>query len=428
MNNFINNSKKNGFFEGWYFKHQAENNIIAFIPGFNTDGEGTSQAFLQIIMNENSYLIPYSIKDFSIDRKKLIIRLGNNSFSRRGIKINVKTEEISMTGKLRYGRILPIRNTIMGFFKFLPGMECKHEIISMYHRIYGEFALNGVKYPFYPGIGYIEKDLGHSFPKSYLWAQCNSFPGESCSVFLSIADIPYHGMNFKGCICAIIYQGKEYRLATYKGVKVVSSSPKEICLKQGRYLLKIYLNTKPDGNKTNSKVEGNNTTGSRQEYNNTVRDKAEGYIGEGYKAENYQGESYQGESHKAERYQGESHKVESYQRDSYEAECYQGESYRSENYKPDSYQPEDNQPGDNNPKGNNIKEYKLTRNITSSDTKEESFRGEQEFSQELYAPVMGGMTKKIKEQHLSVGRFVLYDRKKLIFDLKSPYVSYEYVE
>lgn len=379
MNSFINNSKKNGFFEGWYFKHQAENSVIAFIPGFNTDGEGISQAFLQIIMNENSYLIPYSITDFSIDRKKLIIRLGNNSFSRRGIKINVKTEEICMTGKLRYGRILPIRNTIMGFFKYLPGMECKHEIISMYHRIYGEFALNGVKYPFYPGIGYIEKDLGHSFPKSYLWAQCNCFPGESCSVFLSIADIPYHGMKFKGCICAIIYQGKEYRLATYKGVKVVSSSPKEICLKQGRYLLKIYLNTKPDGNKTNSKAEGNNTTGCRQ-----------------------------GESHQAERYQGD--------------------RYQSEDYKPESYKPEDNQPGDNNPKGNNIKEYKLTRNKTSSDKKEESIRGAQEFSQELFAPVMGGMTKKIKEQHLSVGRFVLYDRKKLIFDLKSPYVSYEYVE
>jgi hypothetical protein len=350
---------KKSFFEGWYFKHQAENSIISFIPGFNTDTEGNSQAFLQIIMNGNSYSVPYPITDFSIDRRKFILRLGNNSFSKRGIKINIKTEEITMTGKLRFGRILPIRNTIMGFFKYLPGMECKHEIISMYHRIYGEFILNGVKYPFYPGIGYIEKDLGHSFPGSYQWIQCNYFPGETCSVFLSIADIPYHGLKFKGCICAIIYQGKEYRLATYKGVKIVNSGPREICLRQGRYQLKIYLSPKTGGTKLD-----------------TI-------------------------------------KLDSIKLDSIKLDSTKLDSTKLDSNKPDSHE---------------INDYKRSGNKSYSDKKEEAFSSEQEFSQELYAPVMGSMTKKIKEQHLSVGRFVLYDRKELVFDLKSPYVSYEYVE
>ena len=35
------------------------------------------------------------------------------------------------------------------------------------------------------GLGYAEKDSGTSFPRSYLWMQCNDF-SEPCSVMVSI--------------------------------------------------------------------------------------------------------------------------------------------------------------------------------------------------------------------------------------------------
>ena len=56
---------------------------------------------------------------------------------------------------------------------------------------------------------------------------------------VSIAHIPFCGSSFWGCICAILYQGREYRLATYRGVKVQSFSPEHICLSQGRVLLEL---------------------------------------------------------------------------------------------------------------------------------------------------------------------------------------------
>lgn len=54
MNNFYGNKKKKNFFEGWYFKHQAEKETIAFIPGINIDSNGNKSAFIQIITNKNS--------------------------------------------------------------------------------------------------------------------------------------------------------------------------------------------------------------------------------------------------------------------------------------------------------------------------------------------------------------------------------------
>jgi len=38
---------------------------------------------------------------------------------------------------------------------------------------------------------------------------------------LSVADIPFAGMHFTGIIGVVLWKGKEYRLATYLGAKVV---------------------------------------------------------------------------------------------------------------------------------------------------------------------------------------------------------------
>ena len=242
MSNFQALNKTKKYFEGWYFKHQMGNQIVALIPGINMNSDGEKNAFIQIISNENSYCIYYPMSDCLIASNKLFIKIGENIFSKKGIKINIQSNEIYLKGILRYGSLTPIRYPIMGLFRLLPRMECNHEIISMYHRVQGNLILNGKTLTFDDGIGYIEKDWGHSFPKSYVWLQCNSFMKEKCSIIVSVAEIPYLGMNFKGCICAIHYKGIEYRLVTYLGVKIIICNERIICLQQGKYLLIIQFN------------------------------------------------------------------------------------------------------------------------------------------------------------------------------------------
>lgn len=66
--------------------------------------------------------------------------------------------------------------------------------------------------------GYIEKDWGTSFPKQYIWLQCNHFE-EDINLFCSIAHIPFLGTSFLGFIAVFSYEGKQYRFATYNGAK-----------------------------------------------------------------------------------------------------------------------------------------------------------------------------------------------------------------
>lgn len=209
------------YFEGYYFKHQKDNNVLCLIVG-----KSNSEEFIQVITNDFSCNVPLN---------------DNITFLENKLSININTKEISLTGNIIYEDLSPIKYDIMGPFKYFP-MECSHGIVSMHHRLKGKVILNGDEIDFTDGIGYIEKDSGTSFPSSYAWIQANDF-NEKCSIMAAVADIPFLGFSFNGCICIIQYKGKEYRLATYLGVKVVSCNKDEIILKQGKYNLLIRVDS-----------------------------------------------------------------------------------------------------------------------------------------------------------------------------------------
>lgn len=132
----------------------------------------------------------------------------------------------------------------MGPFRFLPGMECSHGVISMGHALEGSLRLNGQALNFSGGRGYIETDRGRSFPSAYLWTQ-SAWPGQG-GLMLSIAAIPLAAGHFTGCICAVLYGGREYRLATYRGVRVERWDASGAMIRQGKYRLEAVLLEKQD--------------------------------------------------------------------------------------------------------------------------------------------------------------------------------------
>ena len=213
-------------FEGWYFKHQKGDDMIAFIPG-----RAESGAFIQLISQEGAQ--QFEISNSTIDGG--MIRADQCWFSKQGCHIELP----GVSGEIIYGPFAPLCSDIMGPFRFF-SMECRHGVLSMAHPLQGSVIIGGRMHSFDGGLGYAEKDSGISFPRSYLWMQSNDFP-KPCSIMVSIAHIPFCGSSFCGCICAILYQGREYRLATYRGVKVQAFTPEHICLSQGSLLLELEI-------------------------------------------------------------------------------------------------------------------------------------------------------------------------------------------
>ncbi len=141
-------------------------------------------------------------------------------------------------GELKFTELTPLEYDIMGPFKLVPFMECRHSVVSMRHRVNGEIFVNGENYRFENDLGYIEGDRGRSFPSEYVWTQ--SF-FEDGSIMLSVAQIPFAMLRFTGIICVILWQGRQYRLATYLGARVLKLSDNEVIIKQGRYTLSAKL-------------------------------------------------------------------------------------------------------------------------------------------------------------------------------------------
>lgn len=244
---YLENSKN--YFEGWYFKNSNNKNSISFIPGINID-EKDKKAFIQIIIDKESHFINYDIKDFEFNLKPFYIKIKNNYFSKDGIKIDIKKEEqnLNIYGNLKYSNNQNIEKNIlnpniMGPFSYIPFMECNHAILSMKNDIYGFININGKKMEFNNDFGYIEKDWGTSFPKSYIWCQGNNFNKSNSSFMLSIADIPFKIFNFKGIICDLIIDDVEFKFTTYNNTKlikcVIDNNNFDITLNKENYFLNV---------------------------------------------------------------------------------------------------------------------------------------------------------------------------------------------
>lgn len=226
---------KKEYFKGWYFKCTNKSQTIAFIPSFHCCG-GRTSALLQIITDEAAFQLPFLKLKYRAD--PLFIKLGGNTFCFEGIKLNVRTEGLSVRGALKFGELSPIRCDIMGPFKYAPFMQCRHSVYSMAHRIDGKITVNGKKYEFNDDAGYIEGDCGISFPKRYVWTQCIFADG---SLMLSVADIPILGSAFTGIAGVVLLNGKERRIATYLGAKLKRVGNNTITVSQGGYELTAAL-------------------------------------------------------------------------------------------------------------------------------------------------------------------------------------------
>jgi hypothetical protein len=272
---FQGKKKNEKYFEGWYFKQVSSDlkNIVSIIPGISK-GRECSHAFIQIIISNklDGYTVlkthyhKFAVDDFQYSDEPFFLTIGKNSFSNEGIKLNLANDEYSIKGNISFSEFTEINRSMfspcaMGFFSYMPFMECNHDIISMNHNIEGILTVNNMAYDFAGGKGYIEKDWGTSFPKEYIWLQSNHFENTDASIMFSLAHIPFLGTSFQGFICNLTFDGQEYRFATYINSKVVSVSCSGdllvIIVVKGEYELLIKAKISQDSGELKAPNKGN---------------------------------------------------------------------------------------------------------------------------------------------------------------------------
>lgn len=271
-----------GYFEGWYFKQQKGDAAVAFIPALHTDG-GRKSASLQIVTPDKAWALDFPRVSVRVDRSSgrlPVIEAGGSVFAAGGLRLDLQHPELTVSGELRFGQLTLPKGDIMGPYRFVPLMECRHSVFSLIHTVAGSLTLNGQTLDFSDGAGYIEGDRGRSFPKRYLWTQCSwdcgsrlenrdaeggvpyesaslthrlpspvgvatlgdpQFAAARCALMLSAAEVRPFGLPFIGMIGFVYFEGKEHRIATYRGAKIVELGGGRITVHQGDLTLTAQL-------------------------------------------------------------------------------------------------------------------------------------------------------------------------------------------
>ncbi len=214
-------------FEGWYYRLVSadHHHSIALIPGFQR-GE-KEEGFLQVLVQgwETGMWISYPIEEIVTKDRPFEVRAGENVFSLDRIHLSIDSpKRIRGDLQIKDATSYPVTLAapgIMGWYRYVPKMECYHAVVMMDAELTGEIQIQEHVIDFTGGRVYVEKDWGSSFPSAWIWVQSNQFKQTGTSFMLSVADIPWGGSSFEGFLAYLQTPEQLYRFSTYTGAKIV---------------------------------------------------------------------------------------------------------------------------------------------------------------------------------------------------------------
>ncbi len=233
--------RRRRYFEGYYFKvvDPVNDVAIALIPGISWDEHGAGHAFVQVIDGvagratyerygspilqiESTGPASAAFAKTASAKTTFGFTIASNRFSDSGMSVELPglRADFSFRQNVPWPS-RPWSPGAMGPFSFVPGMQCKHGVVSLHHRVSGTLHLGGhAPITLSPqAVGYIEKDWGSSFPLRWTWLQTNHLDGEtepSC-LLVSAGVVPWVTGAFDGHIAAVLWRGRLEVFATYNG-------------------------------------------------------------------------------------------------------------------------------------------------------------------------------------------------------------------
>jgi tocopherol cyclase len=241
-------SKSRKYFEGWYFKlvDREGQHALAIIPGISMAPDGSRHAFIQVFdgKKNQAHYQRFDALKFQAHPRHFEVTLGTNRFTAHDIHLDLP----QIKGQLQFSNLHPWPKHlhapgIMGWYSFVPFMECYHGVLSVHHRIEGLLETPDGPVDFSGGTGYMEKDWGVSFPSSWIWVQSNHFDSDApVSLMASVARIPWLGSSFTGFISGFLWKGKILRFASYTGARMearLQDGSVSIVFQDKRYRLEI---------------------------------------------------------------------------------------------------------------------------------------------------------------------------------------------
>ena len=244
-------------FEGWYFKISFEGDTYAFIPGiFHGDSKMEPHSFIQVLDGQSAAYdyIMFPAGYFKPDAHSLVLNIGENRFSLSQIILKLDCSLGKIDANLKLSGLIRWNNSknpsrSMGFYNFIPFMECYSQVCAMDMLVSGQISINYKSYNIENGRGYIEKNWGSQFPISWLWVQSNNFSTPAVSLSASVGHIPFFLGSFKGFLIGLNIKSRFYEFTSMNGSRLTmrqSGADKVIYVRNSKYHLELQTESDKD--------------------------------------------------------------------------------------------------------------------------------------------------------------------------------------
>ena len=242
-NNFHFLHKKGPSFEGFYFKTaHADGTTLVIICGF-AKSKDKSHAFIQVSSQSlKTFYFEYPINALKTNKETFNFSVGNNTFTKQGIKIQEEDCEIKLSfSEFELWDRSYLNPSIMGVLTFVPFVECKHDIISPFLKVNGEAKLKSKTLHFQDNSGYIDKNWGISFPKNYFWGHISSFENPTISVQFAKARPKWLFWKIPVHIGFLRINGEMHLFKSWKRgqMTMINVGQEEIHLKNNKYKIEL---------------------------------------------------------------------------------------------------------------------------------------------------------------------------------------------
>ncbi|NND31486.1 MAG: hypothetical protein HKN76_02765, partial [Saprospiraceae bacterium] len=137
--------KKSNYFEGWYYKIVTadQRHAYAIIPGIALH-HGDRHAFIQTMdgIAKTAEYTRFDLSAFDPNAQMFAVSIGDNKFSSSDISIDLP----HIQGRLSFKNLQNYNGSIfspgiMGWYSFVPFMQCYHGLVSIGHKIEGQMQI-----------------------------------------------------------------------------------------------------------------------------------------------------------------------------------------------------------------------------------------------------------------------------------------------
>ncbi|MGI5929694.1 hypothetical protein [Pseudoflavonifractor sp.] len=240
MKYFYGAGKRGPYFEGWQLRHQAPTGeVLSIFPVLRIDKAGNTSAVIRVESRDGIWNVSCPGGSLQASEGLFQIWVQGSLFNRKGVWLDLRTRDMTLCGELRYGPFTPLKSELMGPLGALTLLPVRRGVISMGHRLEGVLMLNGRRIDFTGGTGFIETVRGTALPAASLWSQSIWREERSNSLLVSVERLPTLAGPRVNCLCAVLYGGHEYRLASYRGAVVDRWTAEGTLIRQGPLRLSL---------------------------------------------------------------------------------------------------------------------------------------------------------------------------------------------